>query len=112
MDVGIAVTTLRVLACNPDQREVLISPKRSYAIEQSLALRVLPGRADMVLWIGGNEKDNIHPPPEGMLQRRGNFGDRDSLVLDIDRPAGGAGRLEVLSSGRPVTGGAGVRGAL
>ena len=70
MDVDVAATTLRVQACNPDQRKVLIPAKRSYAIEQRLTLRVLPRKADMLFRIGGNEHDNLHAAPEGMLPAR------------------------------------------
>src|ERR1700716_3426775 len=70
------------------------------------------GQADTVFRIGGNQSYNLHAALEGFFNSRCDLRNRDRLVLDIDRTAGGIDRLDVLRENRPFPAGNVVSAAL
>src|ERR1700754_628185 len=57
---------------------------------------------DRLFRIGGDEQDDLHAALEGLLKTCRYFRNRDGLVLDIDRAAGGGDRLMILREDRPL----------
>src|SRR4051794_35980576 len=102
MNIDAAARRQRVRPRNPDQRKIFVSAERSETIEQRFALRILACDADGLFRIGRNEDHDLHAALEDILKAHCYFRNRNRLVLDIDRAAGGIDGLMVLREDRPL----------
>src|SRR5215469_8935519 len=103
MDIDISAFASHTLGGDADQRKSLVEAEPCHAVKKHAAGRVPSGLADMRFGLGRDEDDDLDPPFQRLFNSAGNWRDRNSLVLDIDRLAGGADREQVLVEDCPFT---------
>src|ERR1700694_83173 len=95
MDIGGTKALVMTLG-DAGEHEVLMTTERLYAAEQRFLLRVEASLVDILLGNRRNEDNDVDAALERAKQAARYLRYRDSLILNVDRTAGGIDRPLVL----------------